>query len=310
MANKQKFRIDPGFGDFKWSFNGKTGKVSTAVKRADEQALKFGLTARDIELNTNEFLFNGGRWFVGNSIAEMGALSTRDYSFIEKFAPVIVYKCFLDAGVDLDKPIELKTCLSILNYKSHKDSFKKALSVINVNNRVINCDVDVIAQGFASFIDYLSTNSINDVKGLYTATNIGFNTVDFVAILDGEVVFATANPNGVNAMIRPLKQKLDDRFKDVYFNEQEVKNIFLDGYVEISGKRVDLTDEVNTIKVNYFETFFYSLPDVNDYMRKSKKNILAGGGVYFLEEAELADNMVFVEKPYEYSDVRGVASYE
>ena len=45
-------------------------------------------------------------------------------------------------------------------------------------------------------------------------------------------------------------------------------------------------------------------------MKKAKKNILAGGGVYFLEGAELAANMDFVAKPYEYSDVRGVESYE
>ena len=309
MSETQKFIIDPGFGDFKWIFNGKFGKVSTSVKRADEQALKFGVVSRDLELNTNEFLFNGGRWFVGNTIAEMGALSTRDYSFIEKFAPVLIYKCFLDAGVDFDKPIEIKTCLSILNYKTQKDSFKKSLSVINVNNKVINCEVDVIAQGFASFIDYLSANKIDNVSGLYTATNIGFNSVDFAAILDGEVIYATANPNGVNAMIRPLKQKLEDMFK-LHFNEQEVKTIFRAGKIEISGKAVDLSEMINTIKVNYFETFFYSLPDVNDYMRKAKKNILGGGGVYFLEDAELSDNMAFVPAPYEYSDARGVESYE
>jgi len=76
--------------------------------------LSFGINKSPSELNQDEYLFNGSRWFVGNTIAEMGSLSSRDYSFIEKFAPLLAYKCLLDAGVDLNKPIKIKTCLSLL----------------------------------------------------------------------------------------------------------------------------------------------------------------------------------------------------
>jgi len=299
--------IDPGFGDCKWWTGEKFGKFSTSIKRADANALKFDVKGGDISLNTNEYLFNGSKWYVGNTIAEMGALSTRDYSFIEKFAPLITYKAIIDAGLDIKKPIKIKTCLSIMNYE-HKDDFAKAMSTINVNNNVINCDVDVIAQGFASFIDYLSSTGA-DVNGIYTITNIGFNTIDFCAISGGQVVYSTANPNGLNEMVKALRQSLEHKFK-IHFNEQEVKQIFLDKQITISGKTISLVEEIQDIKINYFDTFFYSLPDVKDYLRKATKNIFAGGGAYYLEDAVLDDSMTFVQKPYEYSDVRGVNAYE
>ena len=299
--------IDPGFGDCKWWTGEKFGKFSTSIKRADTNALKFDVKGGDISLNTNEYLFNGSKWYVGNTIAEMGALSTRDYSFIEKFAPLITYKAIIDAGLDIKRPIKIKTCLSIMNYE-HKDEFAKAMSTINVNNNVINCEVDVIAQGFASFIDYLSSTGA-DVNGIYTITNIGFNTIDFCAISGGQVVYSTANPNGLNEMVKALRQSLEHKFK-IHFNEQEVKQIFLDKQITISGKTISLVEEIQDIKINYFDTFFYSLPDVKDYLRKATKNIFAGGGAYYLEDAVLDDSMTFVQKPYEYSDVRGVNAYE
>lgn len=301
--------IDPGYGDWKYIFGSEVGKVSTSIKRSEERALSFGVNKIDNTFNKDEFLFNGAKWYVGNAIAEMGSLSSRDYTFIEKFAPLLAYKCFVDAGVELDKPIKIKTCLSLLDYKNQAESFKNILSVINVNNKVINCDVEVFPQGFVSFIDYASSKGILDYSGLYTATNIGYNSVDFVAILDGEVTYATANPNGVNEMIKPLKQHLEDKFK-IHFNEKEVKPIFIQGYIDLAGKRIDLTEIISAIKVKYFDTFFHSLPDVNDYFRKAKVNVLAGGGVYYLEDAELADNMDFVCKPYEFSDARGTLNYE
>lgn len=301
--------IDPGYGDWKFIFGSKIGKVSTSIKRSEERALSFGLNKVDSVLNRDEFLFNGAKWYVGNAIAEMGALSSRDYTFIEKFAPLLAYKCFEDSGININNPIKIKTCLSLLDFKNQAESFKKALSVINVNNKVINCEVEVYPQGFVSFIDYASSTGISEYSGLYTATNIGYNSVDFVAILDGEVTYATANPNGVNVMIKELKQYLEDKFK-THFNEKEVKPIFIQGYLDIAGKRIDLSDIIATIKLKYFDTFFHSLPDVNDYFRKAKVNVLAGGGVYYLEDAELADNMAFVNQPYEFSDARGTLNYE
>lgn len=307
MNDVQIISIDPGFGDCKWFTENRFGKFSTAIKRADASALKFDVKGGDISLNKDEYLFNGSKWYVGNTIAEMGALATRDYSFIEKFAPLIAFKAINDAQLDLAKPIKIKTCLSIMNYE-HKDEFAKALSTINVNNQVLKCEVEVIAQGFASFIDYLANNNA-DVNDIYTVTNIGFNTIDFCAISGGQVVYSTANPNGVNEMVKSLRQNLEHKFK-IHFNEQEVKQIFLEKSITISGKTIPLVDEINEIKVNYFDTFFYSLPDVQDYLRKANKNIFAGGGAYFLEDAQMNANMTFVNKPYEYSDVRGVNSYE
>lgn len=302
----QEIAIDPGFGDCKWMTKDKTGKFSTSIRRS-EKSFKFDVENRDIALNRNEYLFNGGTWYVGNGIAEMGALATRDYSFIEKFAPLIAYKAIVDAGLDVTKPVKIKTCLSIMNY-DNRQAFAKSMSLINVNNQVIKCKVDVIAQGFASLIDYVAANDDNTAGTFFTVTNIGFNTIDFCAFSDGQVVYSTANPCGVNEMVKALRLNIEHRFKR-YFNEQEVKQIFLDKYIVISGQEVDLTNEIQEIKVNYFETFFYSLPDIADYMRKSTKNIFAGGGAYYLQDADLDPSMVFVESPYEFSDVRGVYYY-
>ncbi len=299
--------IDPGFGDCKWLTKSGSGKFSTAIKRADTSVLKFDVKGGDISLNKDEYLFNGSKWYVGNAIAEMNALATRDYSFIEKFAPLIAYKAITDAGLDTAKPIKIKTCLSIMNYEN-KEAFARAMSTINVNNQVINCEVDVIAQGFASFIDYVVTNDIDSVR-MYTVTNIGFNTIDFCVILGGQVIYSTASPNGANEIVKPLRQLLESKFK-LYFNEQEVKQVLLEQQITVSGKEVDLSEEIFEIKAQYFETFFYSLPDIREYLRKADKNIFAGGGAYFLQGANLDDNMTFVNEPYEFSDVRGVKSYE
>jgi len=291
-----KLSIDIGYGDCKVAFE-KDGKLEffkfpTAIQRAKTNYSSFG----DEEV----YEFRGAKYKVGEQ-AVNGALSTRNLDFIIKYAPLLIYYAIKKANIDTNN-LEISTGLSILNWNK-VDEFTHALETINVNNEIITpSNIEVFAQGQGVFIDYPGNKD-----GIVVVTDIGYNTFDFLVFENGtpkpELSFATER--GLNILIEEIINVIKQKY-DWTITEQKAKDIFVKGYIENFGNRVDLSDTIEELKEYYTDEILNEMKSKRlDVLREAQAVIFSGGGAYYLEKKELPDNVVFANKPYEFANVRG-----
>ena len=291
-----KLSIDIGYGDCKVAFE-KDGKLEffkfpTAIQRAKTNYSSFG----DEEV----YEFRGAKYKVGEQ-AVNGALSTRNLDFIIKYAPLLIYYAIKKANIDTNN-LEISTGLSILNWNK-VDEFTHALETININNEIITqSNIEVFAQGQGVFIDYPGNKD-----GIVVVTDIGYNTFDFLVFENGtpkpELSFATER--GLNILIEEIINVVKQKY-DWTITEQKAKDIFVKGYIENFGNRVDLSDTIEELKEYYTDEILNEMKSKRlDVLREAQAVIFSGGGAYYLEKKELSDNVVFANKPYEFANVRG-----
>jgi len=291
-----KLAIDIGYGDCKVAYE-KDGKLNffkfpTAIQRAKTNFASFG----DEEL----YEFKGTKYKVGEQ-AVNGALSTRNLDFLIKYTPLLIYYAIKKANIDTEN-LEIATGLSILNW-SEVDNFSNAIRTINVNNEIIApANIKVFAQGQGIFIDYQGNKN-----GIIVVTDIGYNTFDFLVFEDGkpkpELSFATER--GLNILIEEIVNIIKQKY-DWTITEQKAKDIFIKGYIENFGKRVDLSDMIEELKGYYTDEILNEMKAQRlNILREAQAVIFSGGGAYYLEQKELPSNVAFSKKPYEFANVKG-----
>jgi len=295
----QKIAIDIGYGDTKVMTGDKIFKFASAIeKKKDSEADYFGADEDDV------YEFGGRKYTVGDK-ALTNAVSTRGFNFLVKYSPLIIFHAIKKAGLDISKPIEISTGLSIINWQEHK-KFVDVIRQINVNNEILNPKIRIMAQGQGIFLNY------NDKKneGNICVVDIGYNTFDFLVFTDGKPRqdMSYATKKGVNEIIVELQKKIKKRFQ-IDASEQIAKKVFTDKIIEIYGEKIDLSDEIEDAKVDYVDFLFDELKSKDgDLLKYAKKVIFSGGGAYFLDDIQIlrnTPNFVFSEKPYEYANVKG-----
>ena len=114
-------------------------------------------------------------------------------------------------------------------------------------------------------------------------------------------------PNhGVVSIIRPLTNWLESTYS-MKFSEQETIKILLNGKFIFNGEeQTEVAEMILNLKKNFVQKLFNSiLVSEKKLLGTSEKVIIAGGGAYMLEDVAFPKNTDFVEKPYEFSNVRG-----
>lgn len=296
----QQIAIDIGYGDTKVCTMNADGTLSTfkfpsAIARMKESQVNFG------DSNVKDsYLFNGKRFFVGDS-AKSDAMNTRGFSFLQTYGPLISYHAIKIAGLNTNEPIYFALGLSIMNWQQ-KDEFLSSMGKFTVDNEVIEPDIYLLAQGQGILEDYQG-----DSNGNVCIVDIGYNTFDFLVFEDDKPRpdLSYADPIGANKMITDLQAIAKRRF-NVHVTEQMAKEIFINGTVQAFGEPIDFTEEIAELKENYNEFIIDELKAKNaNILFSAKKIIFSGGGAYFLENTKLPKNVVFSQKPYEFSNVRG-----
>lgn len=297
----QKISVEIGYGDTKCCFL-KDGeyiifKFPTAVMRIKNAHSSFGAEM------TDSYLFNGKKYFVGER-AKSDSVSTRGIGFIETYSALIAYHAIKLAtayGFDVNKPIEISTGLSIMNW-DRSDNFIKTLETINVDDIVIKPTIRLMAQGQGVFFDYAG-----DRSGIVCVVDIGYHSFDFLVFENGEPRkdLCYAEPIGVNKIITDLQAYVKKIFSG-YISEQMAKEIFLTGTVMNFGEQVDFSEDIKELKEEYTQFILNELRTKSlEVLRAAKTVIISGGGAYFLENVELPKNVVFSETPFEFSNARG-----
>lgn len=292
----QLLAADIGYGSVKSYTNKNLSKFPSAVS----------LVKRAIfESSEATYSFNGLNYNLGNE-ATRDAYATRDYTFLEKFAPLLMYKVITDANLDLTKPITLATGLSLLNWDK-KEEFANSLQDFTVNNnRVNNIELLLLPQGKGIYLDCLKNRPELDEQ-LVMVVDIGYNTLDIIPFEKGKPLASEAwsNTHGVNIMTNELDKYLVSKFS-LSLNETQVNDAFQKQYVTC-GTRKDLSIIIDEEKQRYVEQVFQLLRSKNNQLYNSADTIIiAGGGAYSFMDFEFTDkNVIFPKGEYEYSNVRG-----
>lgn len=302
--------IDIGYGDVKVFANGKEFKFSNAVSLKGIDVEKYKILNTDNNPPKNEYVFNNKTYLVDKKINN--SFNTRNIKYLMNYAPLLIYHALKLANIDMQdgKDRLLATGLSVLNSK-HANEFGKIINKFYINDELIDFkgNVKIRPQGRGIFDAYKG-----DKSGLVYVVDIGFNTLDILAYKDGESIpeDCFANEQGANKIITDMKNILENKFDEISFSEQQAKEIFLKGFIEIAGEKIDFSEEIEFLKNNYTEYLVNILSSRKDILYNAKTVIFSGGGAYFLDKElvkELVKTATFSEEPYEFANVRGYYEY-
>lgn len=293
----QKIACDIGYGFTKF----KTDKIVASFPSAIAHARKY---QADIATNLAHE-FEGGRYLIGDA-AVRNALTTRDYSWLAKYAPLLLFEAINQAELNPANEIKLVTGLSLLNW-SKRNEFAERLSDFVVDRiRVNNIKITLVPQGKGVYLDCLA--KIKDLATvLCLVVDIGTNTLDVIPFESGKALAseAYATSDGMNQVIQEV-QKLVNREFGISASEAEVTKIIRTNQISIAGEVRDLSVWIEEEKQIYFEMILNQLCSKNaDLFKRADLIIFAGGGANYAPDY-LPQNkqFYFMPKP-ENSNVNG-----
>lgn len=287
--------VDIGFGSTKAMTNQSLFKFPSAITRVKE-------SQGDLVIN-NAFDFRGKNYFVGDD-ALREAITTRGYSFLQTYGPLLLYKAFLDAKMDITNNIKVATGLSLLHWKN-REEFASLLTDFIVNKNRVKSQVQLIPQGKGIYVDFISKNQQFENK-LVLVVDIGYNTLDVIPFEKGRPLVgdAWATSQGVNIIINELRKKLAKELS-ISFSEARINECMIKKFIQIENEEHDISKFVDEEKENYNELVTQELQSNNYELYKSASAIIiSGGGAYHFGELK-AKSMIFTDSPYELSNVRG-----
>jgi plasmid segregation protein ParM len=304
-----KIAIDIGYGDVKVVTDKHEFKFTNAIAFAGVNAVDYGDDAGEV------FLYGDKNFFVGESALLHSPLITRNYQYLEKYAPLLVYKALKMAKIKPTDEIEVITGLSLIDFNNNAKSFGKRLSTINVNNEIFNIElknITVLPQGVGIYIDYKNTHNIT-TDDFFAIIDIGYNTFDFLVFQNGSPIKSKcyANTHGVNTLIQQLQAILGKQFNS-QFNEQEVKDFLATKSFRIGKHHHDISNIVQQQLEIYAEIINNEVSAKNqDILNRVFGIIISGGGAYLLKESntQIFDHQIFSNAPYEFANVRGYFSF-
>lgn len=290
--------LDIGYGDVKCSVENKLFKFDSAVCYAKNAFTEVG--------SNNTYEFEGKKYLVGaDAVSE--AFTTRDYKFLEKYAPLLIYKAIELAGVSIDEEINLITGLSLIDWKNRKEQFANRISKFYINQKEININVTLVPQGTGIYNMYLAKYPEAKEQNILI-DDIGYNTHDRLYYERG-----TPNPGesyatstGFNKIATEIQTIISSEY-GLDFPEQEIKRIIKDKKLRIGGQVKDLTQIINEETEKYFEFYMNEARSKKKaLMMRADRIVIAGGTAYYLESQEFPENVTFLHgEQYEYLNVQG-----
>jgi plasmid segregation protein ParM len=287
--------VDIGFGSTKVMTSQSIFKFPSAIARVKE--------AQGDLVIQNAFDFRGKNYFVGDD-ALREAITTRGYSFLQTYAPLLLYKAFIDASINITSGVKLATGLSLLHWKD-REEFANLLTDVVVDKNRVKSQVQLIPQGKGIYVDFISKNPQYENK-LVMVVDIGYNTLDVIPFENGKPLVgdAWATSQGVNIIINELRKKLAKELS-ISFSEARINECMIKKFIQIENEEHDISFFVNEEKENYNELVTQELQSHNYELYKSASAIIiSGGGAYHFGELK-AKSMVYTEVPHELSNVRG-----
>ena len=268
-------------------------------------AIAFKKSSQEDLFNEDIYHYDGIDYLVGDH-AVCDALTTRDYSFLEKYAPLLLYKAIVNTKLKIKNEIHLTTGLSLLNWNKKEQFASKIVDFIVNKSHICNIQVNIIPQGKGIYLDMVESRP--DLKEqLLLVVDIGYNTLDVIPFDNNKVLSqeAWATSQGISLIVDEVRKSVDKSY-GMTINETRANNIMQKKCISIDGEVCDLSIMINSEKFKYKEIVLNELCTRNsDLFKSCDKIIIAGGGAYLLDDLDFGSNILFADKPYEFSNVNG-----
>jgi len=293
--------MDIGYSRVKVIYKDKEVSFPTAIAYATDLGIHYG--------EENVYEFEGEKYYVGKEASDSEAFTTSDYSFLYKFAPLIIYHILSKFDqANLSKPIIVKTGLAIVDWKN-KDEFKERISNFSVNGVNIEVQPILIPQGAGCAIDWVYYNNDGKYPNKLTVIDIGYNTINLVSFTNGKPVkkdMKSYPGHGVSSIIKPFTSYMENTF-GITFSEQEAIEIFVNGTFMFNGiEQQEVISKITELKKQFITKLFQSILRADrKLLAMSDIVLIGGGGTYLLKDTEFPPNVRLVNEKYEYSNVRG-----
>jgi len=314
MTELRKLGLDIGYGDVKGVFRDGEGvkyfKFPTAIKFAppDNEGL-------DKFTEIKEYRYNGSRYLVGED-ARFGAFSARSFDFMKQFTPLLAFKAIeivREGDTDVPEQLSLGIPLSYYN-NAHVDEMNSVMKRIEVNGEYLEFATRFYPQGFGTLADYrLDADGcvIEDTRENIVIIDVGFNTIDMVAVEKGKVTREDSDTlygQGVSRMALEVLAKLRTTENLYYLSEAAANDILLTGKYRVYGQEKDLSDFKKTVIAEYTKWLFVEIESkMARRLQNADKVILSGGGAHYIKDyipGKYSD-MIFIPHNPEYSNARG-----
>ncbi len=300
--SKYYLAIDPGYGDVKVFDGKKEFKFVNAIAYAGNT--QGGIKNAQIE----QFEFEGYKYLVGEDATYNDPMITRDYKYLEKYSPLLIYKVLKMLGVETTDEIHLVTGISIKDWHN-KEEFGNRIKTIFVNGEQYKVKPKIIPQGVGIYEQYKATHEISE--DFFAVIDIGFNTLDAFIFKDGLPFqkYYFANTNGVNKIVQQVINIISSKvpgYTDI--SEQDAKEILSAKKVRIANNYVDLSTDIQQEIMIYTEQTVNNInAKFSNIINKVVGCIIAGGGAYFLREnkVKMFDHDIYPNVPFEFANVIG-----
>jgi hypothetical protein len=299
-----KLAIDLGYSSTKVQYEGKLYKIPTAVSYAGSSSLDYG--------DNNHYEFEGEKYVIGQP-AENSFVTT-DYKFLHMFAPVIIYHVCKVIGIPLTEPVNISTGLAVSDWGKRAEFKERIESFTDINGDKVKFVIqNIVPQGAGVYYDFKKlVDSDVDQKSVYLI-DIGYNTINTLFFDNGKPVREKAAAHvgsGVTTIIKDFTKWLEQQY-NLPFSEQEALKIYVKKRFIYQGlEQPDVVNKINELKKRFVSQLFKSiLVQEKKLLATSDVVVIAGGGVYLLNDVPFPPNVKFVADPYEFSNVRGYAQF-
>jgi plasmid segregation protein ParM len=324
--------IDIGFGDVKVVATGPNGKgdlktehlkFPTAIAKARRHRI------RGLKNAFKQYGFNNQKYLVGNeALFSERVISSKEISFLLEYAPLFVFKIMEELSVIFNKsrsqmlqaPKKLCIGLPLAYYFSKKKELTNKIRKFNVSDTAVDfedTEIDVLPQGQGIQFDFLISNGT--ISGIwkektYLVLDIGYNTVDVLAVSEGSAdpqISDMTRGAGVCRICKDLKKEL--KAKDIELSDPLVKKALIEKKVFYCGEAIRLEEIIGELAADYAESLFYDLTaDFGEFLSKTEKLIIAGGGAYYVREyfvEKYKSKFIHVPGKAEFSNARGCMKF-
>jgi len=297
--------LDIGFGDVKIACDdGRLFSFPSAVKYVND-GLDLGAFSEDEEFN-----YSGRKYLVGAQ-ALLGAFSTQSIDFLSRYAPLLAYKAIKEIGENVRKiGVGLPLAYFTARYSA---PLKKSLESIEVNGEKKTFEVEVYPQGVGVLLDFRLSEDGSETEGTVAnmmVLDIGFNTVDIVAVNNGSASKAESGMlerAGIAKITHELAQHLR-RETDINLSDQEAKDVLLKGGLSFYGHSKDLSETIRAITEEYIEWLLNAVQSRwEERIQRARALLVAGGGAYYLKNhiPEKYRPLIQIPKQPEFANARG-----
>ncbi len=299
----KQLAIDVGYSSTKVKYEGKLYKFPSAVSFATDLGIDYG----DQDITK----YKGETYYIGDAAVGLESFTTTDYAFKSNFDPVIIYHVLKKLNLvedTLKGNVKFFLTLALTDWKN-KDSYLEIFKSFTVDDKQFSIqDISLMPQGAGAYLAYASKKGEHPLSAF--VCDIGYNTINVLQYENGQPQKAHSKGfagHGVSSIIKSFAAYLENTYS-MPFSEAEALKIFtLNKFIFSGVEQVGVTDKIQELKNQFVKRLFNSvLTSEKKLLATSESVILAGGGCYLLEGVQFPPNVIFAEKPYEFSNISGV----